>query len=87
MKVVYKYEINKMFEVIWMPEGAQILKFMVVNSMITFWAEVDTGKKSKERVFHVIPTGAEIDKELWLVYRDTIRFERTGLVYHIYEEV
>ena len=87
MKVVYKYKLDRMFNIIWMPEGAQILKFKVVDSMVTFWAEVDTDKKPIERVFHVIPTGAEIDKELWLVYHDTIRFERTGLVYHIYEEV
>jgi len=87
---IWKFEMEiKNFQLVSMPEGAEILSAKAQNEIPTIWALVNPENKKEARSFFIIMTGKEIPRNCAMKYISTIQIMK-GLyqyVMHIFEKV
>lgn len=88
--VVYKYTLelkNISHEglcVVELPEHAIVRSAHEQRRVICIWAEVDPNAKLVERTFHIVPTGYPLPDKIGR-FIDTVHFDESTYVFHIYE--
>lgn len=86
--VVYKYTLAKPSDeglcVVALPEHALVRSAHEQRGAICIWAEVDPNAKLVERTFHIVPTGYPLPDKIGR-FIDTVHFDESTYVFHIYE--
>lgn len=85
MITVYKYPIiESVYQVIELPEGAEILHVANQHEQLCMWCKVDTSKKLVKREFAVYGTGKPL-ANMHLTYINTFMMLGGTFVYHLFE--
>ena len=87
MKQIWKYKLPVDGYQSWveMPEGSEIICVHEQDSHVCLWAIVDPSNENLRRFFEIFGTGHSIQVPT-LKYVGTA-FMKTGLVWHVFEEV
>lgn len=86
MSTIFKYPIAVAdFQVIQMPQDAQILTVQMQHEIPCLWARVDPLKPTTGRRIRVIGTGNPIDDTQPLHYIGTFQMHGGILVFHVFE--
>lgn len=80
----FPFEVTDRLEVLFMPEGAEILSIQIQNSKVCIWAVCDERAPKVERRFHIYGTGHSLPENLRVSdHIGTIQV--AGFVWHVFE--
>jgi len=84
MKKVYKYTIDRTYNIIDMPKGAQLLDVQVQNGYPQLWALVDPDAEMEERYLTIVGTGHDIGLGN-MEYVGTYQIDGGIFIFHVFE--
>ena len=85
MKVIWKYAIPNLENVIAMPEGAKVLCVHTQRGEPQIWALVDPNAPKVTRTIHIHGTGHPVPDDPG-TYIGTIQLACGGLVFHVFAD-
>ena len=88
MNTIHKYELDRRYQSVPMPEGARILSVHDQRGHACVWALVDDTRPVKCRMIETYVTGAvDIPSPEDLIHLGTVLFEGGDYVVHVFERV
>jgi len=85
MKVVWKFQLDRITNTVAMPQGAQPLHVAVQNGHPMLWALVEEDAQLEERIFEIVATGQAMPADSGNRYLYIGTFQRDWFVSHVFE--
>lgn len=86
MKTIWKYPLKSDSELIYMPDGAEILSVQVQNNRIVLWTLVESDHPEVQRLFITYYTGQTIRADRnQLLFVGTVQRDQGLTVEHVFE--